>query len=844
MLISLLLLPIMITFAPTSTNNDNDNNVNTKIIKIQIVIIVNRVSDIIKHAHIFLLLFFFRRSITSEAIQASLCNEVSLENVYQEEEDSPTRKDDKIDNLPTTSRIITEVTDSNPDLKSEKGSKGTTQVSEPTYEKVKQKESLKHDYQEGKDQSTRKENEAQNTPTTLNLNKYMYEGDSSSETDSVTESDITEIPSFMGSDERKGAQSDEHEYEKLKTRTDSSYIGAPLPVPASDRNGRKKTKTEGKSTTAGETSKSVQDVKTIVKENPKNKRKNRLEIPHKYERVQHKKDVIFKSTTTSSEEEKECKDNPPDDLKKTFHLEGMADTKFLDQVGENRDGTAAQKKTEGYKVPPPLLGYEKMELLDDAPVNRESEDMKSQDPTFSYSTPYVYTIESGILNQKLEKQRKDIKSSPQSYFYKSGSKMVIEELKNMTESRTSSLTSGAIQTDLCYKVPDKVQKDNQKRKMEHKYESIKQDKTWKHDYQDVNDQPRRKENEIQNAPTTLDLSNYMYEDDSSSDSETGFMIDSDIKQVENPSFVKSDKRKGAQFNKHQYEKLTFTSDSTLTSAPIPAKANDRSSGKKAKIEPQCKVPTAGKTSKCVQNVKAIDEENPKNKRKFRLEIPHKYEKVQHKKDVIIKSTNSSSEEEENQGIQHDGLKKTVTSKRMRETRHPYKNRNQTTSQLQIEGYRVPPPLLGYEKMELLDDSCVSRQPGDVEIQDPTFSYSTPYVYTIDNSILNQKLTKEGKDETSLPSHFQAATKGRNRKENQWKKTLELKPMYDCEKRYRKMTRGDKEITREDNKEITGESNAMRRRHKVINKDDSLNKEDGYKRPRPEGHYEEIKDDTD
>ena len=59
-----------------------------------------------------------------------------------------------------------------------------------------------------------------------------------------------------------------------------------------------------------------------------------------------------------------------------------------------------------------------------------------------------------------------------------------------------------------------------------------------------------------------------------------------------------------------------------------------------------------------------------------------------------------------------------------------------------------------------------------------------------------------------------------------------------------MTRGDKEMTREDNKDITGESNAMRRRHKVINKDDSLNKEDGYKRPRPEGHYEEIKDDTD
>ena len=270
---------------------------------------------------------------------------------------------------------------------------------------MKQNESLKHDYQEGKDQSTRKENEAQNTPTTLNVNKYMYDGDSSSETDSVTESDITdpvEIPSFIGSDERKGAQSDEHEYEKLKTRTDSSYIGAPLPVPGSNRNGRKKTKMEDKSTTAGETSKSVQDVvKTIDKENPKNKRKNRLEIQHKYERVQHKKYVIFKSTTTSSEEEKECKANPPDDLKKTFHLEGMADTKLLAQVVENRDGTVDQNKTEGYKVPPGLLGYEKMELLDDAPVNRESEDMKSQDPTFSYSTPYVYTIESGILNQKI-----------------------------------------------------------------------------------------------------------------------------------------------------------------------------------------------------------------------------------------------------------------------------------------------------------------------------------------------------------------------------------------------------------------------------------------------------------
>ena len=310
--------------------------------------------------------------------------------------------------------------------------------------------------------------------------------------------------------------------------------------------------------------------------------------------------------------------------------------------------------------------------------------------------------------------------------------MVIEEFKNMRESKTNSLTSKALQTNLCYKVLDKVQKDNEKGKMEHKYETIKRNKTWKHDHQDVNDRPRRKENEIQNAPTTLDLSNYMYEDDSSSDSETDSMTDSDLKQVENPSFIKSDKRKGAQFNKHQYEKLKLTTDSTLTSAAILAKASDRSSGKKAKIEPQCKVPTAGKTSKCVQNVKAIDDENPRNKRKVRLEIPHKYEKVQHKKDVIIKSTTSSSEEEENQVTPHDGLKKTVSSKRMRESRHPDKNRNQTTSQRQIEGYSVPPPLLGYEKMELLDDSCVGRQPGDVEIQDPTFSYSTPYVYTIDS----------------------------------------------------------------------------------------------------------------
>ena len=759
--------------------------------------------------------------------------------MYQEGEDSPTGKDDKIDNLPTTSKVIAEVTDRSPDLKPEKGSTGTTQVSEPKYKKVKQKELLKHDYQEVKDGPTIKENEIQNTPTTLDVNKYMYEGDSSSETDSVIDTDITdpvEIPSFMGSDERNGAQSDEHWYEKVKTRTDSSLSSAPVAV--SDTNSRKKTKMKrkGESTTAG---KSVHDVKTIDKEDPKNKRKNRLEIPHKYEKVQHKKDILFQSTTTVLDEE-ERKDLPHDGLKKTVVVERMADTKYPDK---NRGGTASQSQVEGYKVPPPLLGYEKMELLGGAPANRESEDMKIQDPTFSYSTPYVYTIDNSILNQKLEKQRKDTTSFPRSYLHKSGSKMVIEELKNMTESKTSSLTSEALQTNLCYEVPDKVQTDKKKGKMEHKYEKIKQKETWKHDCQEV--RSRRKVDEIQNAPTTMDVSNYMYEDDSSSNSETDSMTDLDIKQVENPSFIKSDKRKGAQFNKHQYEKLKLTTDSTLTSAAIPAKASDRSSGKKAKIEPQCKVPTAGKTSKCVQNVKAIDEENPNNKRKIRLEIPHKYEKVQHKKDVIVKSTNSSSKEEENQVTPHDGLKKTVASKRMTQTKYPDKNRNPTTSQRQIEGYSVPPPLLGYEKMELLDDSCVSRQPGDVEIQDPPFSYSTPYVYTIDSSMLDQKLTKQGKHETCLPSHFhQAATKGRNRKENQWKKTLELKPMYDCEKRYRKMTRGDKEMNREGNKQITSESNAISRRHKVINKDDSLNKEDGYKRPRPEGHYEEIKDDTD
>ena len=52
------------------------------------------------------------------------------------------------------------------------------------------------------------------------------------------------------------------------------------------------------------------------------------------------------------------------------------------------------------------------------------------------------------------------------------------------------------------------------------------------------------------------------------------------------------------------------------------------------------------------------------------DIVHKYEKVQHKKDVTLRSTNTASEENLTQNISHGDLIKAVKSKRTEDTKFP------------------------------------------------------------------------------------------------------------------------------------------------------------------------------
>ena len=166
----------------------------------------------------------------------------------------------------------------------------------------------------------------------------------------------------------------------------------------------------------------------------------------------------------------------------------------------------------------------------------------------------------------------------------------------------------------------------------------------------------------------------------------------------------------------------------------------------------------------------------------------------------------------------------------------------------IEGYKVPPAFLGYEKMERLDDPYVNTEAEDMKISEATCLHPSSYVNTQDTGMVTQELNKALKTAKSsqTPPQLDKAgsemavkklnddkesTKSRKQKGNQGGKML--KPVSDCVDGFKEekiMTRGDRVITKGDS-EMTSEDNILIR-------------EDGYNIPRPEGHYEEINDDSD
>ena len=223
------------------------------------------------------------------------------------------------------------------------------------------------------------------------------------------------------------------------------------------------------------------------------------------------------------------------------------------------------------------------------------------------------------------------------------------------------------------------------------------------------------------------------------------------------------------------------------------------------------------------------------------DIVHKYEKVQHKKDVTLQSTNTASEEKVTQNVTHGGRINVVKSKRIEDIKFPERSgRDGTAGQKkQVEGYKVPPPLMGYEKMEWLGEPYVNREIGDITVQEAFCSDPSPYVNTKSSGRVTLDLAKgenmkniKGNcvtpEESEMPKERNVMTTGENcmtSEEDINTRGADVK------------TTGENEKTRGEKGDPQGETVTTREDNKLI-------RVDGYSIPRPEGHYEEIKDNSD
>ena len=294
-----------------------------------------------------------------------------------------------------------------------------------------------------------------------------------------------------------------------------------------------------------------------------------------------------------------------------------------------------------------------------------------------------------------------------------------------------------------------------------------------HFYDEVEDNNARNEHKIYSIPATSDT------DDRKTDKHTNDMTGADIIQ-RIPSFWDTEEGKHP-VSEHKYEKVKHDINSTLIQSVLSADS-DRFGRKETMVT------TASRK---------------------RLSDPDEDELCDH-----AETRNFSNR----QNSELENLKK-----------------NQT------EGYDVPPDFLGYEKMEGLNE--------DMKISEATCLHPSSYVNIEDSGMVTQELKKALKTakssqpppqfnkaasvmaEDKLTDDKESTIKGRNKKGNQGGKIL--KAVSDCVdgfKEEKKMTRGDRVITKGDSERTSVE--------------DILIREDGYNIPRPEGHYEEIKDDSD
>ena len=224
---------------------------------------------------------------------------------------------------------------------------------------------------------------------------------------------------------------------------------------------------------------------------------------------------------------------------------------------------------------------------------------------------------------------------------------------------------------------------------------------------------------------------------------------------------------------------------------------------------------------------------------------------EHKIDCVLTTSDIDDRKTRRQTDDIERISSFLDPNEVKETRNLSNIENSEVQNPQtnhIEGYKVPPAFLGYEKMERLDDPYVNRGAEDMKISESTCLPPSSYVNTQDAGMVTQELKKALKTATStqlslqfnkagsvmavekLKDDKESTTKGRNQNGNEGEKML--KAVSDCVDRLKEekmVTRGDKVITTGDNG--------------MSIEDSILIREDGYNIPRPEGHYEEIKDDT-
>ena len=301
-----------------------------------------------------------------------------------------------------------------------------------------------------------------------------------------------------------------------------------------------------------------------------------------------------------------------------------------------------------------------------------------------------------------------------------------------------------------------------------------------HFYHKVEDNNTTNEHKIYSAPATSDT------DDRKTDKHTDDMTGADIEIT--PSFWDPEERKYP-VSEHKYEKVNHDINSTLTQSVLPVDSD----------------------------------------------------RIGRKETMIVKTASRKRISDPDEDKLCDDA----------ETRNLSYRQNSEVENLQkyrTAGYDVPPDFLGYEKMERLDDPYVNREAEDMKISESTCLHPSSYVNIEDSGMGTQKLKKAFKTAKSsqpplqfnkagsvmaaekLKDDKESTIKRRNQKGNQGGKIL--KSESDCVDGFKEesmTTRGDRVITK-------GNSG-------VIIEDNTLIREDGYNIPRPEGHYEEIKDDT-